>query len=580
MNTYKINTIFVSLFLSFFITLPLPAQSGVNPQDSFYTNAKRWELLGLTKQLPTYRPYPAFIIESILNDVTSSDDPVEKAIAESYRTELFNHIINPYGKTVYSSLVSEKSSSFNQYGLQGNLLLSDACSFSYWGAGVMTNTLTPVKPYGTGPFADYVPDTQLFGKWVSLIETNTVFSFGKQNLYLQSGISRTGYGENIDDGLVLSPQAFHAPYILFNANNDRLRYTQSLFRFLPTDGNGVISASTDEKLMSFHSVEYTPFTHLSISYYESMIFGHRLELSYLLPSLFITSQAFSYFSDNLLMGVNATYRTNNISLYADLYIDDLSIGSIVKLNPEARFTHSQMIGINYAPQILPSSLFSCDYTLVTPWMYGHNDGSPFTSTVNYQNCTNNGSNSGTQLDPNSHRINLKVSLSEGLLSGFSADFSAVFIQHGNISETLATDEAVSILRYNGNYNNGNYKTDGSINQQERYYTLDNEGNKVLSNLNSYLNKFQFLEQDTIKSVLQLTSNVAYNITFSDYFKTNIGLSYTFEYIRNDGVERDIFTSYSPDASAETVQNDLTNWRNGIIPETFNNYVTVSCKIVF
>ena len=93
------------------------------------------------------------------------------------------------------------------------------------------------------------------------------------------------------------------------------------------------------------------------------------------------------------------------------------------------------LGFQYAPSgdnML--KMFALDYTLVMPYMYTHSQKNNGTISygTNYQNHTTNGRSLGSQIPPNSDKVNLEFKLS--LIGRLKFNMTATLIRHCNVNE--------------------------------------------------------------------------------------------------------------------------------------------------
>lgn len=506
--------------------------------------------MGLTDTQPKQRPYPLSVIESIITQVCEHGDEQEASIARGYEKSLLQ---KPVTLTFGSGWQNGATITFGGF---GDVALTDALSLSYDILDVVSNGDISTAPRYTGLPYDAPDDPAKFGSMDAVFQSNIVFSFGKPDLYITTGTGRTAFGNDLYDSLVLSPYSLHAPYATIYAAAGPLTVTQGIQCLTATDGN---RKETDEqKFLSYHEVTWHMWSWFTLSWFESAVYGGQFDLKYLFPSMFITAESFGGFNGSILMGMGGkiTYFPNLV-LFGDIFIDDISVNDVVKLNLDTKIVGAGMIGAQYSPKNQAVRLVSGTYTLVTPWMYAHYDGNAKATDPNVQNYAHFGDNKATQLPPNSHRLAVTAELQP--TSKWKTTLSLAISQHGNISESLTEKEAQQYL-------NDPYITDGSIHNSPVYFNNTTQDTEFQD---SYFDHFQFLQQKTIETMMQLSAGTTYTCIDRNHISLALKAGYTFEYIHNKGVDENIYLN-----NGKTVQEQLSDWRAAIIPHTVNNYLTL------
>ena len=224
------------------------------------------------------------------------------------------------------------------------------------------------------------------------------------------------------------------------------------------------------------------------------------------------------------------------------------------------------------------SFVDLNYTFVFPYTYTHFDGSTI-SVPNYQDYTHNGVPIGSNLEPNSDRILLKLKFRP--LYGLDVNLSNAFIRHANVSESI-TD--IEILK---DYVSKEYTTDGSTNNHATI--TNNSGAKR----HAYLYANPFMRQQTIQYINQLALDVSCHLPIvksGGYMLFKFG--YVFEANINPGVRNNIYratkeTWYDQsvaDIGEAAIQAEadrqLADWRAKAIGKQFNHYIRLSAEFAY
>ena len=562
------------------------SQVGVNPSDSFYEQLKIWEIQGIVKDLPPLRPYPSKVVKEILVSVMNSED----MMAASKAQELYNHI---FGKKINADVSVDgkiKLSDFENakqglclFGITGDLIFFDNISTSYdlKIASTLNHDSNILPIFSALPFT--FRDSTTIGSIENFLEMNGSVAFTSSKFYVQAGICNNDFGSFYQDSIVLNANAQHTANFTFVLNPGSWSYTHGLF---------VLGASTNagynvypNKFLMLHSINVAIFDWLSTSFYESLVYGDRFDLSYLIPMPFMIAQGITGFDDNLIMGV-----TFDVKPFADfiwstnIFIDDISLDDIFKFDFDTKIRGALQTGLQYSPKKLPfGSLFELDYTLVTPYMYTHKQNiySPYdgsfviggSDAINYQAYTNAGKPLGSQLAPNSDRISLSAKFEP--ITNLQCNIFGNFIRHANVNESLTVKEAIDYL----NAPNGYFLTDGSI-YNHPHVAYKEDGKIIYDYIDSAKNRLMFMSQDTKMYVVQTGVGLTYAFPKFKWGQVSVELGYVFEYIKNWGVQNNMFNGLSSDwqdsATEADVITSLENWKEQLI-DVINNYLSVSIK---
>lgn len=146
------------------------------------------------------------------------------------------------------------------------------------------------------------------------------------------------------------------------------------------------SFSQIEKFIAAHMISFYPFSNLSISVGESIIYSDHIEFLYFIPVLFFRaadhylSRDSSNSGDNAQLFFNAVYKNYDIKtkFYSTLFIDELSITNLFKGRNLSAIGFT--LGINMVDPIIENSELNVEYTRLNPFVYmNSNDAQLFTS---------------------------------------------------------------------------------------------------------------------------------------------------------------------------------------------------------
>lgn len=580
-----ISLLFFSLVLAF-------SQVGVDPTNQFYKHLEKWEAQGIVSNLPPLRPYPLPVIKEILNTVISSGNENQKAQAE----ELYNLIfekpfyvdISGTGNIKFSDNKNEKQI-IGLGGFSGDIAFNSNVSTSY--SLNLAATINPdanvLPTYDTLPYSFI--DSVDIGKIKAFTEMDGMISYSLDNIYAQAGISHNSFGSFYNDGIVLVPNAKHTVNFSVVINPDTWSYSHAFFVLGASQNNG--NYIYPNKFMSLHSINFNPLDWLSFSYYESVVYGDRFDASYFIPMPFMIAQGISGFDDNIMMGVSLDIKPLPGLLWAtNIFIDDLSLDDIVKFNFDTKIRGALQTGIKYTPLNIPAwNIINFDYTLITPYMYSHkqNITDPLDAdnwvvggadAINYQAYTNAGKSLGSQLAPNSDRIALSTNFSP--VKGLDIGVRGAFIRHANVNESLTPEEALVYLNAPAGY----FLTDGSINNHPHYGKSDGTETNY-EYIESAKTSFMFMSQDTKMYIVQAGLDAEYTFPKTKIGTFSVGFGYTFEFIKNWGVQNNMFPGtgiinedgiWEGTKTLEDVPLAIEAWKSKLKDVT-NNIVTLSFK---
>ncbi|MDC7221290.1 MAG: hypothetical protein PQJ59_15245 [Spirochaetales bacterium] len=546
MKKISLVLIFLALILSQGAALDIN-----DPSDNLYRDLEYWQELGFYRHLPEVRPYSAQLILSLLERVMIKDHSVQRQLALSYYEQI-NRGLRLDGELELTSgagregiaettgsanfmirgMIDEKVSVWGEVSANGIVEQEEVDYYMY----------DPSVPYGDRSESNVVDDISEVGG-VALLQASTgMFSYGTENLYANIGVSRSSFGPYWGDSVVISSEASSQGHMELTWRKDHFSYTMLLLELVGTDYYG--EGSFSEKYMALHSYNWAPFDWLDVGFFESVVWGERLEPLYLMPfTYFFYNQGMAGFDDNSLMGLKYRILTENrVEFNGILYVDDIGFNELIEADFDTKIKIAFETGASWTPARSWLDKINLDYTAVFPYMYTHGlqsdyeDGYEAGDTdgdgdVDYDdlydmNCTNyshNGENLGVTLSPNSDRISLSTRWRATPKTQFI--FRSNWIRHGN-----ASSENVD-----GDYDT----TDGSL--------WDNGFS--LSGWPDFASEFEFLTQDVLEKVLQFGVDMETSVALpfhvrEDQVALDVGMGYTFERIWNSG--RNSSNGYSPE----------------------------------
>lgn len=557
--------IFLIIVCLLAVTAYCCAQSICDPNDSVYEDILVWENLQLIENLSPLRPYPYQEIERILKVVMQSTMSVHAKRAEAHYERFFSKPL--YAGLEYNNIAAfhQSEESLTEHNGQllcvSNVKLTDSVSVSLDLGVMITNKFkADVLPRYVGTPFDAALDPATFGKFSGFLDMNMNGAWVTDSLYVQGGISRSSYGPFHKKSVVLGSDAFHTGNLsFFYSGSDVWNYHQSFFVLGATNNRG--QGLSPEKFMSLHALQFTPFSWLSVSYYENMIYGGRFEPLYFLPVPYMVAQGLGNFTDNLQMGLSFVVRPiKGFRWASDFFVDDLSVNELVKLDFDTKIKIAAQTGVQYAFWDSIINQISADYTMIVPYMYTHEDYSP----VNYQNYTTNGKPLGSALPPNSDRISVGTKLTP--IKNLDFTFSGSYIRHANINESIPLENALRYLQHLP----GSSSTDGSI------FNYANDGAGYLTYAQE---NFMFMAQETKMHIFQSDISMDYAFLTKKAGSFFLSLGWVFEYIHNDGVQNAIFSQVIHNPTEDDVLNAKTLWKANL-RDLVNNFISISVKYLY
>lgn len=582
------------LLAVFFVSVGgLFAQVSVDPNDYFYTLAQAWELKGITGPLPQLRPYPASVIARIIEDVISvgiyEDGTIVPHYEQDVQSALYQyerifskkwHVGVELGGA-YKAEIDLNTEDFDDKKnlvfvpeVHGDIVFNKWVDFGYKvGFYAQHSDWEDILPKYTNPDHDAILDAANVGPMDIFSEFNSRIAVGTTQYYATAGLNRVGYGPFLGTGLALNDTAFHAAGVTMQVNRPKWSFA-SLFEAIGASNN-LGEDSSGNKYLAFHAIRLHPFPWLSVSYYENVIFGRHSDFFYLLPAPFMGIQNINGSNDNIQLGLLFELRpARNLVWATDIFVDDLDVETIAKLDFDSKQRIALQTGVRYAPESSPCVLLSADYTIIMPYTYTHweyeNENSHvITGTAwNYQNYTNTGYPIGSSLPPDSDRFLFSIQFQPK--SFFRLTIDTAFSRHQNVAEVDTRSEGADYILSDPN----TYKTDGSI--YTHSHMSGGEGSSVGKHVNTARYHLNFMTGDHsmlvcqagLKGVVDLPHKKGSRGRFSIHF------GYTFEYIKNAGIDRDIYTSVGYTTKTDSDGN-ITSYTYKDTPYTVSEYGTAA-----
>lgn len=532
------------------------SQAAVDINDSFYKEAQNWELRGLTSTLPLLRPYPLSVVERVLNDVIQNGGEKDSALAQSEYERIFS---KPYGFfaggsgnfKISSDDEDENTDSKDlsgEVGVGGDVRLHPLASFSYkLGIYGETKSFSEYSPLYENILTDTIFDHVDAGPFDAYTDWNMNLSVGKENLYGSAGLSRVGFGPFYGEELSLNDTGYHSANFVFSASSKNFSYAQ-VFEVIGATKN-IINLENldlnDGKYLAFHALRWNQFKKFNVTYYENIIFGPSANISYFIPAAYSAMQNIGGANDNLQMGLLFEVKPfSGFNWATDFFADDMDLNDLLKLDFDTKLRFGFQTGVIYSPEDSVLDKISFNYTAVMPYVYAHweydnDDSGSFTGkTWNYQNYTNAGIHIGSTLDPNSDKISFSASLKP--VKKLSLTLNAGFTRHANSAEDFSDEEAAEYMLADS----GTYATDGTVSMSQMFSSSGNHGKHV----DSAWEKLGFMTSEHKMYVVQAGFDGEYELAKTKYGKMSLTFGYTFEYIKNAGVNRNIYKGGTLDYS--------------------------------
>ncbi|MHB9012579.1 MAG: capsule assembly Wzi family protein [Ignavibacteriaceae bacterium] len=246
------------------------------------------------------------------------------------------------------------------------------------------------------------------------------------------------WGSGVSGQIILSDKAPSFPYIKLELQ------PVSWLKFVYFHGwlsSGIIDSSTIRynavkgrnsylpvsKYIASHILSIYPWDNFSFSLGESIIYSDRLQPVYFIPILFFRAVD-HYLSDSSNTGSNAQifgnlvykYAPLRLKFYSSLYIDELTFSGF--LNGNNRSDIGYTVGLQSVDPVISNSLFTIEYTKISPFNYMNSNDA--------QHYSNHGYQLGHWIGSNGDEIYL--SYTQNILRGLSVSLSGDHVRKGQI----------------------------------------------------------------------------------------------------------------------------------------------------
>lgn len=586
------------------------AQVSTEPTDEFYRYVERWEAMRLIPEQPPLRPYALKLVDEILNTVIESEHETEAALA----AECYERI---HRRAIKIQVAGEGNVNFTKNDIKkqivgGGHLFGDYAfpkwfTFGYRIGAVATNntTLDSVPLYTAQPY--FFKDAMSKKAIKAFLDMDAAISANYENLYFQAGVNHSSFGPMYNKSAIISPDAKHTANFALMYKGKKISYTQAIFGLSAVSPEYKKTALEElnynlygeapeiplfsNKFMALHSLNANIFDWLSASFYEVTIYGNRFEPAYLIPAPYMITQGLLGYDDNIFMGVNFTVRpVKNLSWSTDIFLDDLELSQMLKLNLDTKIRGTLQSEIKYVfKDSTWHDTLRIAYTAVTPYMYAHCQKviNPATgvrtlgtlNAVNYQEYTTAGEPLGLAISPNTEKVDLSLSFTP--VKRLTITGRGSYSRHANVNESLTPQEMLCYLNSPAGY----FLTDGGIHNHQEFFLF---GNPIYEGyVPSAWEKFLFLTQPTKMHTIQAGADIDYATPYTKFGRLVISLSYTFEHIINYGVDNPIFISkggsvdpatglWVGNATEADIVSSLEQWRSKLCDRT-NHYIKVVLK---
>jgi hypothetical protein len=513
----------------------LNAQVLHDPNDPIYRDIDRWSIRGyITSSLPLIRPYPAQLIDALLDQAIENGNGEAREKAEQYKKNIAPGY-RPVRPGIRGSVegLNYDPTVLGSGSLDGVIRVSDWIGASY-SMFLFFSTKTPGNEYTVpetySPFPDLIEDNANIGPFKMMPNWTSALGIGKPDFYFQSGLNRTSIGPFYDNGVVAGPQAARAGH--FSLNYRRPKWSFEMLFLTLSASNDLGEEMFSEKYLMFHSFNFNPLPNLEFGFLESVVWGGRFEALYFAPfiNLFSAQSMSGDFADNSFLGFHIRWNAlRNMQFATQFYVDDFHVNDVIRLKLNTKYKLAAEAGLVWAPDSGPLSTLAADYTMVFPYMYTHWN-SPAEARYdpekpNYLNYSHMGRNLGTDLEPNSDRISVRTAWRT--LPNLDLSLGAYFTRHGNASDNIPA----------GGYGDGTaWGNPNSPHDDDQYHTgtIFDDGDAKERNNYSYL---RFLIQDNIDSRLAGSLGVKWTLpTAAGTFSLNA--DYVLEYGWNRNLEKD------------------------------------------
>lgn len=495
---------------------PVFAQLAADPNDRLYTDLELWMDRGLTDKLPPLRPYPVQLLKKILADVEAKGTDADQKQAAWYLSKIDGGV-NVHGIASVQAR-TDTSQGYAELGLLGSLQGSVVPWITYSAkiGAVATSSQAPsLLPDYQRSLLDYVPDNVKsvsgFYPRMSMIGSGTV---GTDSVYFQAGAIRGSFGPFWGDNAVLSPTSLQSGQFSFVYHDNSMSLTMALMAITASDeyGNGFFP----NKYLALDGLEFYPTDWLTLGVFDALVWGNRFDPLYLLPVVSFYSEGMVGYPDNAFIGLSGGVKLP-AAMKADLllYVDDASFNDLIRLNFNTMLLAAFQVGLSWTPNLPFLTRIRITNLLITPYTYSHQNYGNSPNGPNYLNYTNQGTNIGPSIQPDSDRIEVEAMARP--LTWLDVTTFGRFILHGNASTGLGIVNSPGDGSIFDNGADGNGFTFSPDTGRPAGWVYD-----------------RFLSQSVLEKVLQA------GFTATAYLETPVGevtlsLSYTFQWVLDGSI---------------------------------------------
>ncbi|MDR3200020.1 MAG: hypothetical protein LBT68_01065, partial [Spirochaetales bacterium] len=346
------------------LSFPLSAQFLANPNDRIYRDLELWEGKGLIHQLPVMRPYPAQVVKELLSKVARRGNADDAARAGEYLGELTQRFTWHAEVGAEGHVEGNREYADGHIELQaGGWLTPQAHLEGRFKGLIMDNTDGFVLPEGMRTSVDIFDtwaDMEAAGRKLNLRQSQNVsFTLGESDMYFQAGIMRNSFGPFWGDGVVLSADAPHSGHYSFVWRNEWVSYSTALLELAATsyirprtEEEEMTAQKFSNKHLAIQSLNFYITEWLELGYFESIVWGQRMDFTYLLPfkELFY-AQSMAGFEDNSFVGLMADFRVaKTLKIPFIVYMDDTNLNDLLSFKFGTKFKTAAQAGVQWTPE--------------------------------------------------------------------------------------------------------------------------------------------------------------------------------------------------------------------------------------
>lgn len=602
----NINKIFLIIIWMGFIVNPTNAQSrlSVDINDPVYTLIEIGEVKGILTKISQVKPYTHQDVYTFLSKMKAREYELstkERKILDEYLVR-FSPTFSPdssisdfgwnggfdYGNQEGHARMGFRTGMHLQFAaedpsrqyasipielyVQGDFLNS---LFSYYINVILntgSNSSYPFANFGErkamglgfwqrwfgSPKESEIWETENLHPWAQALETTPELAgqFWDDRILLRMGILRN---REINSGLMLSKHA--APFSAFElavrpTNWFNFYYlTGALNGGRNTLGSDIRDTEFHNdilvqniKMFSYHTGEFFISDYFYMNIWESVVWGSRMEVSYLIPvNIFLMAQNLIGDHDNMAFGAGASTIIPHIGkLETNVMIDEFQ-GKNLGKNPRNMIAWD--LGMRFHIPWVSFSQFSFKYTYIGPYLYTHYPQNYAQMGQNREGdqvlidtgFNHRGKSLGSFLKPNSDQFNFEFN--SLLMPGLNISVGYSLVRHGNSAPHKYW------LGKDGNYYTTQEREERIAEGDESFFFEDSvwawDRDNISGELNSFLNyrvwdanpwDKRFLKDAIYDWTNSISLNASYDLRFLKFFNKKgirreipviIGFGYTF-----------------------------------------------------